>query len=182
MGRLSFNVHETIDPAAQVDEAVVSILNNPTNLIPAARYNLGTQFFNKIGRKLRIRAFGKFTSGAGGNCNFAIMFGTGANNNGVNVAQSIATNFVAATDASWEVEAYIHCRSLGATGTLFATGRFHANTAWIASTAQPMLIPDSAAVVSAACDLTGTLIPALQFRAGGGPTMTVQDYDITPMS
>ena len=185
MGQLSFNVHETIDPANQVDEAAPNISTATfVNLIPADRYNLGTQFFNRIGRKLRIRAFGKLTTAGGSPTpQFGILWGTGANNNGVVVAQSAAIVAAASTNLSWELEVYISCRSLGATGTLFCTGKFLANPSFIVSTSQPMMIPPSGAVVSAACGLTGTLIPSLQAAtAGTGITPAVQDFEITPMS
>lgn len=188
MGQLSFNVHETIDPAAQADEAAVSLTpaGGYKNLIPAARYNLGTQFFNRIGRKLRIRAFGKITTtGAGVKTpQVGVLWGTGADANGVVVAQSAALSAASQTDLSWDVELYIICRSLGATGALFCTGRFLANPSLYSSPTQPMMIPASDALVSSACDLTTTLIPALQMSNPGAGTgsVTVQDFEITPMS
>jgi hypothetical protein len=179
-------LHETIDPLVSADEAAVTLSTTNKALIPAARYNLGTQFFNKPGRKLRIRAFGKITTGATpGNLTLAFLFGTGADANGVSVCASAATALIASqTNISWNAELYIHARSLGATGTLFGTGWFEAGPAVIASTAQPILIPASAAVVSASVDLTGTLIPSLQVLRSGSTaeTMTVQDYDISPMT
>lgn len=187
MAGLTQNYHETIDPAVMADETAVTLATTYKALIPAVRYNqLGTQFFNKIGRKLRIRAFGKITTAATpGNGQVGILFGTGADNNGVNVAQSAAFALIAAqTNLSWNAEIYISCRSLGATGTLFGTGWIEFNPAVVASTAQPLMIPASAAVVSAAVDLTSTLIPSLQFLRSGSTaeTMTVQDYDISPLN
>lgn len=186
MAGLSFNVHETIDPLVSADETAVTLATTYKGLIPAARYNLGTQFFNKAGRKLRIRAFGKITTAATpGNGQIGILFGTGADNNGVNVCQSATFALIASqTNISWNVEIYISARSLGATGTLFGTGWIEFNPAVVASTAQPLMIPASAAAVSSSVDLTGTLIPSLQFLRSGSTaeTMTVQDYDISPMN
>jgi hypothetical protein len=118
---------------------------------PDARYNLGTQFFNKVGRKLRIRAFGKITTAATpGNGQVGILFGTNADANGVNVCQSAAFALIASqTNLSWNCEIYISARSLGATGTLMGTGWIEFNPGVVASTAQPLMIPASAAVVSA---------------------------------
>jgi hypothetical protein len=184
MAGLTQNYHETIDPAVWADEASVTLATTYKALIPAARYNLTSQFFNKAGRKLRIRAFGKITTAATpGNGQIGILFGTGADNNGVNVVQSAAFALIASqTNLSWNAEIYISCRSTGATGTLFGTGWVEFNPGVVASTAQPLMIPASAAAVSAACDLTGTLIPSLQFLRSGSTaeTMTVQDYDISP--
>lgn len=186
MAGLTQNYHETIDPAVAADEAAVTLATTYKGLIPATRYNVGTQFFNKVGRKLRIRAFGKITTAATpGNGQVGILFGTGADNNGVNVCQSAAFALVASqTNLSWNIELYISCRSIGATGTLFGTGWIEFNPGVVASTAQPLMIPASAAVVSAACDLTGSLIPSLQFLRSGSTAeaMTVQDYDISPMN
>jgi hypothetical protein len=186
MAGLSFNLHETVDPLVNADEAAVTLASTYKAIIPAARINIGTQFFNKAGRRLRIRAFGKITTGATpGNGQIGILFGTGADANGVNVVQSAAFALIAnQTNLSWNSEIYIHVRSLGAAGTLFGTGWIEFNPAVVASTAQPLMIPASAAAVSSSVDLTGTLIPSLQFLRSGSTaeTITVQDYDISPMS
>lgn len=186
MAGLTQNYHETIDPAVSADEAAVTLAATYAAIIPTARYNLGSQFFNKVGRRLRIRMFGKITTGiTPGNGQIGILFGTGASNNGVNVCQSAAFALVASqTNIAWNAELYVHCRSLGATGTLFGTGWIEFNPAVVASAAQPLLIPASAAVVSAAGDLTGVLIPSVQFLRSGSTaeTITVQDYDISPMN
>lgn len=184
MAGLSQNYHETVDPPIFADEAAITLAATYKALMPASRYNLGTQFFSKPGRRLRIRAFGKITTGATpGNLQMALLFGSGADANGVTLAASAAIALTASqTNASWEVELYIHCRTNGPTGTLFATGTFRA-----ATTTVPMninLIPATAAVASGACDLTGTLVPSLQALRSGSTaeTMTVQDYDISPMN
>lgn len=186
MAGLTQNYHETIDPPVFADEGTVTLSTTNKALIPPTRYNLGSQFFSKPGRKVRIRAFGKITTAATpGNLTMAILFGTGADANGVSVCASAAVALTAAqTNLSWEATFYISCRSIGTTGTLFGTGWLEANPAVISSTLQPIMIPASAAVVSASVDLTGTLIPSLQVLRSGSTaeTMTVQDYDISPMN
>jgi hypothetical protein len=186
MAGLSQNYHETIDPAVFGDEGAITLASTNKALIPVSRYNLGTQFFCKTGRKLRIRAFGKITTAATpGNFTGAILFGTGADANGTSLGATATIALTASqTNLSWEMEAYIHCRSIGATGTLFCTGRWLFNNAVVANTLQPLLIPASAAVVSGSLDLTGTSIPSLQALRSGSTaeTMTVQDYDISPMN
>jgi hypothetical protein len=166
MAGLTQNYHETIDPAVMADETAITLATTYKALIPTARYNLGSQFFNKVGRKLRIRAFGKITTAATpGNGQIGILFGTNADANGVNVVQSAAVALIASqTNISWECEVYI--------------------PAVIATTASPMYLPASAAVVSASVDLTGVLVPSLQFLRSGSTaeTMTVQDYDISPLN
>jgi hypothetical protein len=187
MAGISQNYHETIDPAVTADETTITLSATNKALIPAARYNLlGTQFFNRIGRKLRIRAFGKITTGTTpGNLTVALLFGTGADANGTSLCATAAVALIASqTNISWEFEAYVHCRTVGSAGGLFATGRFVAGPAVIATTAAPMFLPASAAAVVGSLDLTGTSIPSLQALRSGSTaeTMTVQDYDISPMN
>lgn len=186
MAGLTQNYHETIDPPCFADEAAVTLAATYKALIPTSRYNLATQFFSKPGRRLRIRAFGKITTAVTpGNGQMGILFGSNVDANGVNVVQSAAFALVASqTNIAWNVEIYVHCRSIGPTGTLFGTGVFEVNSAVVASTAQPIMLPPSAAVVSAACDLTATLVPSLQFLRSGSTaeTITVQDFDISPMN
>src|SRR4051794_29765714 len=106
MAGLTQNYHESLDPAVAGDESAVTLASTYKALIPAARYNqLGTQFFNKIGRKLRIEAAGKITTAATpGNGQVGVLFGTGADANGVNVCQSAAFALIASqTNISWRL-------------------------------------------------------------------------------
>jgi hypothetical protein len=123
MAGLSFNVHETIDPLCSADEAAITLLTTNKALIPTARYNLGTQYFNKEGRKLKIAAFGKMTTGATpGNLVFELLFGTNADANGASLCASAAITLIASqTNIVWGCEFYVQCRSKGAAGTLFGT-------------------------------------------------------------
>lgn len=187
MAGLTQNYHETIDPPCFADEATITLASTNKALLPPSRFaGLGTQFFNKPGRKLRINVFGKMTTGATpGNLTMAILFGTGADANGVSVCATAAVALTASqTNLSWEATFYIACRSIGPTGTLFGRGWLEANPGLIASTLQPIMIPASAAAVSAAVDLTGVLIPSVQALRSGSTaeTITVQDFDISPMN
>jgi hypothetical protein len=186
MAGLSFNVHETIDPLVFADEATITLASTYKALVPTARYNLGTQFFNKAGRKLRITAFGKITTAATpGNGQMGILFGTNADANGVTVCQSAAFALTASqTNLSWKAQFDIHARTLGATGTLFGEGIVWFNNAVVATSIQPILIPASAAAASSSVDLTGVLVPSLQFLRSGSTaeTITVQDYTFEPLN
>lgn len=184
MAGLTQNYHETLDPAGGgADEAAITLAATYKALVIASRYNLGPQYFNKVGRKLWIRMFGKITTVlTPGNGQLGILFGTGADANGVNLAQSSAFALTASqTNMSWWCDLWVTCRSTGPTGTLFAQGFFRVNEAVNTATQQ---IPASGAVVSAACDLTGSLIPSVQFLRSGSTaeTITVQDYLIAPMN
>jgi hypothetical protein len=179
--------HETIPPFVQADESAVTLASTNKALVPAVRYNmLGTQFFNFVGRRLRIRAFGKITTAATpGNLTVALLWGTGADANGTSIVASAAVALVASqTNISWELEAYVHARAVGSSGSLFGTGKLIVGNVVIATSNQPILLPASAAAVVGSLDLTGTSIPSLQALRSGSTaeTMTVQDFDLSPMN
>jgi hypothetical protein len=141
---------------------------------------LGTQFFRRVGKKVQVRAFGKITTAATpGNLTVDIYYGSGADANGVLLAASAPQALVATqTDISFEVQFRVHCRVTGNAGRLFCTGSAFFGTAVIA--VGDFLIPASAAVQSAAVDLTSSNIISLQAKRSGSTveTMTVQDLEV----
>lgn len=173
------------EPFIGADIAAVTLSTTDKALYPASNFPvLGGQYFARIGKKIRIRLFGKITTAATpGNLTFDIYYGTGADANGVLLASSAAQTLVASqTNLSWEAELYVHCRSIGSAGTLFVTGKVFFNTSVIA--AGDFLIPASAAVVSGACDLTAALIISVQAKRSGSTaeTMTVQDMEVIALN
>jgi hypothetical protein len=164
------------DPSAVTLAATYKALVPVSNLPP-----LGTHYFGRIGKKVRIRLFGRMTTAlTPGNMQIAIFYGTGADANGVNLQASAAVALSASqTNLSWEAEFTVHCRSLGSAGTLFADGKFLCNNALIASTLQPVMIPASAAAVSGACDLTSaTLVLSPQMLRSGSTAESVTVHDL----
>lgn len=165
------------DLAAVTLATTAKALYTPSNFPP-----LGSQYFGRQGKRLGIRLFGKMTTGATpGNGSFDIYYGTGADANGVIIASSTAVALTASqTNLSWEMEVWIRCISTGSVGTLQANGSWGANVAVLASTLQPVMIPASANVPSAACDLTSSGIISVQFKRSGATveTMTVQDMEV----
>lgn len=141
---------------------------------------LGGQYFSRVGKKLRIRLFGRMTTGATpGNGSFNVYYGTGADANGVLLMTGTPVALsINQTSLSWQAEIYVHCRSLGATGTLFCTGKAHFHVSLIASTLQPILLPASLAAVSGACDLTAALIISVQYLRSGSTAETMQVHDM----
>ena len=173
--------HDTREPFIGTDIAAVTLAATNKALYPVSNFPaLGGQYFSRVGKKLRIRAFGRITTGATpGNITLAVLYGTGADANGVSLGASAAVALTASqTNLSWEAEIYVHCRSIGSAGTLFATGRFLFNNAVIASTLQPVLLPASAPVVSGSVDLTASLIPSLQALRSGSTAETMQIHDL----
>jgi len=163
------------DIAAVTLAATNKALYTPSNFPP-----LGQHYFARPGKKLCIEMFGRMTTGATpGNLTLGILYGTGADANGVVLNSSAAVALTASqTNLSWRLRAFVRCVTTGSAGTLFARGDFEAHTSVLASTLQPMLIPASAAAVSAACDLTAALIISIQALRSGSTAETMQVHDL----
>ncbi len=173
------------EPFIGTDIAAVTLAATNKALYPASNFPvLGGQYFSRIGKKVCIRLFGRITTAlTPGTLTMGILYGTGADANGVVLASTAAQTLIASqTNLSWQAEFYVHCRSIGSTGTLFATGRSNFNTAVVA--AGVALIPASAPVVSAACDLTASLILSVQALRSGSTaeTMQVHDLEVTALN
>jgi hypothetical protein len=175
------------EPFVTSDFGTVTLASTAKALYTASNFPvLGGQYFARLGKKLRIRLFGKMTTGATpGNGSFTVYYGTVADANGVAIMTGTPVALVAnGTNLSWEAELYVHCRSTGSAGTLFCTGRAEFHVGLILSTAAPIMLPASAAVVSGACDLTSALIVSVQYLRSGSTaeTMTVQDMEVIAMN
>lgn len=175
------------EPFIATDQAAVTLATTAKALYtPSAFPVLGGQYFARVGKKLRIRLFGRITTAATpGNGSFNVYYGTGADANGVALMTGAPVALTAAqTNLSWQAEVFVHCRSTGSAGTLFCTGTAHFNVGVIASTLQPIMLPASAPAVSAACDLTASLIISVQYLRSGSTveTMQVHDLEVTAMN
>lgn len=176
--------NDTRAPFMSADQAAVTLSTTDKALYTASAFPvLGGQYFSFIGKKLKIRLFGKITTAATpGNGTFDVYYGTGADANGVLLAGSTAAALTASqTNISWYADFFISCRSTGSAGTLFVDGFAHFGEAVLATA---LLVPASAAVVSGACDLTAALIISVQFKRSGSTaeTMTVQDMEVTALN
>lgn len=173
------------EPFIGADIAAVTLAATNKALYPASNFPvLGGQYFGRIGKKVRVRLFGRITTAlTPGNLTLGVLYGTGADANGVVLASSAAQTLLASqTNLSWMVEVLVHCRSIGNVGTLFCTGHAFFNTAVIA--AGDFLIPASAPVVSGACDLTAAVIISVQALRSGSTveTMQVHDMEVTALN
>lgn len=169
------------EPFISTDQAAVTLSTTAKALYTASAFPvLGGQYFARPGKKLRIRLFGRMTTGATpGNGSFNVYYGTGADANGVAIMTGTPVALVAnGTNLSWMCEIYVHCRTTGSAGTLFCTGFALFNIGLLLSTVAPMLLPASAPAVSAACDLTAANIISVQFLRSGSTAETMQVHDM----
>lgn len=172
---------DTRGPFIFADITAVTLAATAKALYPVANHPiLGGQYWLFPGKKLRYRLFGRMTTAVTpGNGSFNVLYGTGADANGVALMTGAPIALSASqTSLSWQAELEIHARSLGATGTLFCDGMANFNVGLIASTLQPVMLPASAPVVSAAVDLTAALIPSVQYLRSGSTVETMQTHDM----
>jgi hypothetical protein len=180
---LWYGYNDLREPFISADIAAVTLAATAKALYPAANFPaLGPFYWGKLGKKLRIRLFGRMTTGATpGNGSFNVYYGTGADAAGVAIMTGTPVALLAnATNLSWQAEIFVHTRSIGNAGTLFCTGRCDFNVGLIASTTAPILLPASAPAVSGACNLEAgnTNIISVQFLRSGSTAETMQAHDI----
>ena len=178
---------DTKEPFLIADLPAISPLSTAVPLYtPSAFPVLGGQYFARPGKKLRIRIFGRMTSAATpGNVSFAVYYGDGTAANGVLLQSSAAVAWTASiSNASFELDITVTCRSTGSTGTLFCTGNVKILNTAVANTLQPLLIPQSSPAVSGACDLTAAKIISVQaIRSGStAESMQVHEMEVTALN
>jgi hypothetical protein len=172
---------DSLPPWLVTDVGAVTLAATNKALYPAAAHpNLGGNFFGFPGAGLRIRMFGRMTTGATpGNGQFAVYWGNGGDANGTILASSAALALVInGSNLSWCAEFDIVCRSVGATGTLFVTGWTEFNVGLLASTNAPMLVPGATPVVSGAVDLSANNVISVQFNRSGSTAESMQIHDL----
>lgn len=139
---------------------------------------LGNAYFNNmLGKKLWIGMFGKITTAATpGNLTVDVYFGSGADANGTILASSAAQTLIAAqTNLSWEMQFWVHTRTLGVSGALFCRGDAFFNTAVVA--VGDFLVPASAAA-AVTVDVTGSNIISVQWKRSGSTVEVATTQDI----
>jgi hypothetical protein len=170
--------NDTREPFISTDLTAVTLAATAKALYTASAFPvLGGQYFARPGKKLKIRLFGRMTTGATpGNGSFNVYYGSGADANGVLLMTGTAVALTASqTNVSWTCEVYVHCRTTGSAGTLFCTGWAMFNEGVLA---QHVLLPATAPAVSGACDLTAANIISVQFLRSGSTAETMQVHDM----
>jgi len=170
------------------DITAVTLAATMKALYPASNFPvLGGQYWNFVGKKMKIELFGRFSSAtAAANLQFGILYGNGGDANGTTLASSgTVAQTTSQTNISWYLQCTITCRTIGSAGTLFAVGYALFNPAVMASTVQPMMIPASAPAVSAGIDLTASNIISVQALSSvttGSPSMQIHDMSVTALN
>lgn len=174
------------EPFIGADLTSVTLATTALPLYTPSNYpSIGSQYFARIGKKARIKMFGRITTGATpGNGQWVIYWGNGTATNGTILASSATFALTASqTSLSWWFECSVYARALGSTGALMCTGEASFNPSVVASTLQPIMIPASAPA-QVTVDLTQNYIVSVQFLRSGSTaeTMQVHDLDVEAMN
>jgi hypothetical protein len=170
---------DTLKPHNAVNVAAVTLAATNKALYPVANTPAMGKDYWWVGKKVCIRCFGQITTAVTpGNLTVALLYGTGADANGVSIVATPAMTLIASqTNQSWMAEFWVHCRSIGTAGTLFGTGTIDFTPAVIATGGG--LMPASAPAVSGACDLTvASNVLSLQALRSGSTAETMQIVDM----
>src|SRR5438270_252454 len=102
------------EPFVTVPPAAVTLVATAKALYTASQFPvLGGQYFARVGKKLKIRLCGVFTSAATpGNGSFNVYYGSGADATGVLLMTGTPVALTAnQTNMTWELEIVVTCRS-----------------------------------------------------------------------
>lgn len=147
---------------AQADGAALTNTTTATSLLPTpAVYTLPSNYFNVIGKKLRIHAMGRMSTvvTTPGTFTFDIRFGSTV----VWTGGTMALNTTAQTNDTWELDVDLTCRAIGSgtSTTLLGVGMFCCATvigspAPSAGGSGTLLLPATAPAVGTGFDCTAT--------------------------
>lgn len=166
-------------PHIAADVAAVTLSTTMLPLMPNSNLPvLGASYFGFIGKAVRLRMWGRMTTGATpGNMQAALYWGNNTAANGTVVVQSAATALVASgTNLTWELEFIVRCRAIGSSGALIGHGMFNANIGLVAAANQPIMLPASAPA-SVTVDLTQANFLSPQFLRSGSTAETIQVHE-----
>lgn len=169
-------------PHISADVAAVTIIATYKALVPVANLPvLGSNYFSFIGKAVRIRMFGRWTTAAAaGTQTMSLLWGTGADANGSGsplLSTPVITPTNSLVNTSWMWEAIIRCRAMGAAGSLMCDGTFkYLNSLTLTTAAVEYMLPVTAPAAVTA-DLTASNVISPQALATTSTTNTMQVHD-----
>ena len=172
------------EPFVTVSPAAVTLAATAKALYTTAQFPfLGGQYFSRVGKKMKIRLFGRITTGlTPGNGSFNVYYGTGADAAGVVLMTGTPVALAASqTNVSFSLETVVTCITTGSAGTLMCTGMAKFNESIVIPM---MMLPAAAPAPSGPCDLTAANIISVQFLRSGTTveTMQVNDMEVTALN
>jgi hypothetical protein len=160
-------------PHISATPAAITLTTTLQALVPVGAYpNLGANYFNWVGKALRMRAAGIATTGATpGNITLNLLWGNGTSNVGAGMCSTTFAGSAGLTNAVWQLEVLMRCRALGSSGQLFVSGFYMQQTTGF------LMMPPTGAVVTT-FDLTTNSVPSIQISRSGSTVETYQLLDL----
>lgn len=164
---------------SQTDGSALTNTTTATSILPgAAKFVLPSNLF-QIGTKLRVKASGRISTAAStpGTITFDVRFGSVIVFNG-GASGTVATS---ASNVTWDLEAELTCRSIGAStsATMIGTGRLI--TAALSTSTPIMLLPASSPAAGTGFDSTASQtvdLFATWSVASASNTITCHAYEL----
>lgn len=181
---------------AQVDGTALSNSTSQTSLLPTqARWTMPSNYFTAPGKTLRLKASGRISTVATspGNLSFQVCFGTIGSPINVFTSGNTALNVTAQTNATWDLEVFLTCRTVGAGTSATMLGvakwisRASLNAPAVGTTTGvgTVLLPDTAPAAGTGFDSTVTNIVDLQATwgtANSSNSITLHTYTLESMN
>lgn len=157
---------------SQVDETAVTLATTMKTLIPASKILVPANFFNRVGKQLKLSGFGKLTTdGTAGNYVAEAGYGSGDAPTPLQAGATVAGT-ISQTNISFRFEVLAECRAIGTAGVLRLTGLWVPAVAVLASTLQPYTIPASAPADQTVDTTVGTNALTFQLQRSGAGVWT----------
>lgn len=122
------NSYESVFGYNQADGSALASSTTPTSLLPAAaKYKLWANYFENLGKTIRITAHGRISTvvTTPGTLTLQVrLTDSAATTVSVFDSGAMTLNVTAQTNTPWILEATLVCRSVGSAGTLFGFGKW----------------------------------------------------------
>lgn len=164
--------HDTRIQPIVLDETAITLATTQKALWPYARTQLPANYF-VVGKTVWLKVFGKATTdGTGGNYTSGIGYGSSDAPAAALGASTTNAGVASKSNISWWADAYVTCRTIGASGTLVGWGLLLMDLVIQLSTTQPNLIPASALTAVSVDTTAGTNSPVVTLQRSGAGVWT----------
>lgn len=165
---------------AQVDGTALASSTTPTSILPAAAKFTMPANILQIGTALKVKASGRVSTAAStpGTITFDVRFGSVVAFNG-GASATVATS---ASNVTWELEAILTCRSIGASTSATVLGTGKLITAALSASTPIMLLPASSPAAGTGFDSTTSFVVDLfttWSASSASNTLTLHNYELT---
>lgn len=179
---------------SQVDSTALTASNTQTSILPpAARFTLPSNYFQAIGKMLRLKAMGRVSNivTTPGTLSFFVTLGTVASPINAFSSGALGLNIVAKTNVTWWLDVIMTCRAIGSgtSANLMGIGQWTSESVIGSPTnatggSGTLLLPVTAPVVGTGFDSTITNVVDLQatWSLNNANSILTHEYSLEAMN